>query len=313
MAVPYFYIIKHKESGKKYAGAKWAKNANPENFMTASGYKTSSNSIKRIVKEQGLLAFQIEEIIKLEELQIPFGCQTIDEYESWFLKENSCCNSEEWYNMVLPWSAAFGTEAFYSNMMNKYGVKYPGQVESHNEKVLDTCKEKYGSEHYYTSEDCRNKLLDYIHQFDKAATNVWQLEITKEKNRKTCLVNHGVEYPAQSKAVFAKGRETLKQKYGVDSPMKSAELRKAHRQSCKNSLGAESPMQSEKVVLKYKANFFEKYGVGFPSQVKFHCGQCNKTSTGISNISRHHKNHTDVVLLLPDNKTISYTKHIEAK
>jgi len=309
--VPYFYIIEHKETGKKYAGAKWAKDANPNNFMLETGYQTSSSTIHKIIGNEGLDAFEIKEIVKLEELCIPFGCQSIDEYESWFLESNDCANSKDWYNRVTPWNAAFGTEVFYSNMINKFGVKYPGQIETHSEKVKLKCQQNFGTDHYYESEECKNKLLEYIHKHDKTATNVWQLEITKEKSRSTCAVNHGVEYPAQSKIIFNKAKETLINNYGVDSPMKSAKIRQTHKKSCMDSLGVDSPMKSDKVVSKYKANFLEKYGVEYPSKVKFFCGQCDKFSTGFSNITRHHKNHKDVVLLLVDDIKVPYTKHME--
>lgn len=33
--IPYFYIIEHKETKIKYAGAKWGKDANPDTFMSS--------------------------------------------------------------------------------------------------------------------------------------------------------------------------------------------------------------------------------------------------------------------------------------
>ncbi len=309
MKTPYFYIIEHKETGVKYAGSKWAKNANPNNFMTERGHQTSSNTIKKLIKSEGLQSFEVIEIIKLEELNIPFGCQTIDEYESWFLETNDCAKSKDWYNMVPPWSAAFGTEEFYKNMVNKHGVKYPGQMQTHVEKNKATCNAKYGVDNYFSTEESKNKLLDYIHAFDEDATNLFQLEVVKEKSKATCLSNHGVEHPAQSDILFRKMQDSLFENHGVKSPMQSIKLKEAHRNSCKSSLGVESPMQSEKVVAKYRTNYFNKYGVDYPSKVKFYCEECDRTSTGISNITRHHKSHKGVSLLLP-NGAVSYTKHL---
>jgi hypothetical protein len=219
MAVPYFYIIKHKESGKKYAGAKWAKNANPDNFMTESGYQTSSNSIKRIIKEEGLSAFDVQEIIKLEDLQIPFGCQTIDEYESWFLKENNCCGSKVWYNRVI--NASIGSLDYYDNMINKYGVAHilsTKEGRSKYETTLfrktgfkhalqnpdsmlrfeSTCKERHGVNFPMQSEKIKKKSIDSIQKnFGKEYTNVMQVPAIREKARKTEI-------------------DTYLRKYGVD-------------------------------------------------------------------------------------------------
>jgi len=261
---PYFYIIEHKETKKQYAGAKWAVDALPENFMTDAGYQTSSRTVHKIIASEGIDVFLVKEIIKLEELLIPFGCQTIDEYESWFLETNNCCTSDMWYNMVPPWTAAIGTEEFYKNMLSKYGVRHPGQMDTHSQKVKATCNARYDKDSYFESEEAKTKLLEYIHEFDESAVNVWQLDHIKEKSKKTCLSNHGVEYPAQSPILFAKGRKTLLDNYGVDSPMKLPEFKDAHRNSCIESLGVDSPMKSKKVISKYKANFHEKYGVGFP-------------------------------------------------
>lgn len=279
--------------------------------MTQSGYQTSSATLHKIIDAQGLSAFDIEETIELKELQIPFGCQTIDEYESWFFETHSCKTSDEWYNKVGPWQAPYGSDAFYKNMMDKFGVKYPGQIDTHNQKVKETCNAKYGVDSYYQSEEAKNKLLEYIHSHDPKATNVWQLDFVKEKNKQTCLANHGVEYPAQSKDVLKRMEKSLLQNHGVTSPMKSPVLKENHRLACNASLGVDSPMKSEKVVAKYKVNFFEKYGVGFPSQVKFYCGQCDKSSIGFSTIIKYHKNHEPVTVTIANGESVLYTKHLD--
>ena len=73
MKTPYFYIIKHKESGKRYVGSKWAKDADTETFMTDDGYKTSSVTVHELIEKDGLYSFEIEDIITEEEILIPDG------------------------------------------------------------------------------------------------------------------------------------------------------------------------------------------------------------------------------------------------
>lgn len=90
---PYFYIIKHKPSGKLYAGCKYARNSNPKTFMTSLGYKTSQNTIKKLINEDGLESFEIVTILIEKEC----GCH-VHEYETRFLIENNCAKNEEWIN-----------------------------------------------------------------------------------------------------------------------------------------------------------------------------------------------------------------------
>lgn len=60
---PFFYIIRHKPSGKLYAGVKYAKNhCNSQTFMTEYGYQTTSKVVKRIIEEETLSSFEIDRI-----------------------------------------------------------------------------------------------------------------------------------------------------------------------------------------------------------------------------------------------------------
>jgi hypothetical protein len=69
--VPYFYIIQHSISGLLYAGSrrstiktKFSNNGcNPIEFMVLGGYCTSSNIVKKIIKDDGLLSFNVIIII----------------------------------------------------------------------------------------------------------------------------------------------------------------------------------------------------------------------------------------------------------
>lgn len=89
---PYFYIIKHKSSGKLYAGCKYAKNCTPDNFMTENGYQTSSKIVKYIISIEGLDSFEI--------LRIDTYCDGMHvlDYETLFLNSLDCANSPNWLN-----------------------------------------------------------------------------------------------------------------------------------------------------------------------------------------------------------------------
>lgn len=89
---PYFYIIQEVSTGIYYAGAKWAKDANPATFMIEHGYLTSSNTIKNIINEHGINSFRILRIRKFEE-----GIEAYD-YETRFLQKIDARNNSAFYN-----------------------------------------------------------------------------------------------------------------------------------------------------------------------------------------------------------------------
>jgi len=76
----YFYIIKHKPSGKCYAGCRYAKDCNPAELLVQSGYCTSSKSVQQLVLTDGLFSFEIIEIRAFEHKYTAYF------YESTFLQ-----------------------------------------------------------------------------------------------------------------------------------------------------------------------------------------------------------------------------------
>lgn len=91
--IPYFYIIEHIETGKSYAGAKWASDADPSVFMQPGGYTTSSNLINKIIKKEGVESFKISVLLTETDCKMP-----VLEYETKFLQENNCAKSKLWFN-----------------------------------------------------------------------------------------------------------------------------------------------------------------------------------------------------------------------
>jgi hypothetical protein len=98
MSQPYFYIIRHIPTGKQYAGCKFAKDADPKKFMTIDGYKTSSKNILKIIKNEGLESFEIVDMILEDEIKIPFGFESVYEYETFFLREKNVMMDDMWFN-----------------------------------------------------------------------------------------------------------------------------------------------------------------------------------------------------------------------
>jgi hypothetical protein len=220
---PYFYIIQHKSSKKMYAGAKWAKGCNPNEFMKPKGYHTSSVVIADIIEQEGLSAFIV--------LRIDTNCDNLHpfDYETAFLKHLDCANSSDWYNETnnskgfissneshasrnKTMVARYGSTNVYDipevpekilasrkeTMITKYGVEHnmqiPGLATEANKKAKKTKLEKYGSESY---------------------NNV-------EQHKKTKLEKYGSETFNNRE----QSKQTSMEKYGVDNPSKTPDARK---------------------------------------------------------------------------------------
>ena len=114
---PYFYIIQHIESKKLYAGSRYASGCHPDEFMQPNGYQTSSNTIKSIIEQEGLLSFSI--------LRIDTYCDNIHpyDYESLFLQHLDCAKSPNWYNGHNNDGISYRTEYYDAIMIKKYGAK----------------------------------------------------------------------------------------------------------------------------------------------------------------------------------------------
>lgn len=89
---PYFYIIQEKSTGMYYAGAKWANDATPNNFMTENGYCTSSKIINYIIEAKGLSEFIIRKIRVFKTSKETY------EYETKFLKKVKAKSNPKFLN-----------------------------------------------------------------------------------------------------------------------------------------------------------------------------------------------------------------------
>jgi hypothetical protein len=188
--VPYFYVIEHVTSGKKYAGCRYAKGCNPVEFMQHGGYYTSSSTVKQIIDEEGLKSFKI--------IEIKTDIGDVYEYETKFLVENDCAASEQWLNQHNNIGMALGTEEFKAAMFTKHGVENSMHSEECKRKHRQTMLKNHGVEYPGQSEEAKEKLRQTMLK-NYGVENPMQSEIVKEKYRQTCLKNYGVENAGQAK------------------------------------------------------------------------------------------------------------------
>lgn len=135
MTQPYFYIIQHKASKKKYAGCRFQKGCHHSELLTDGGYLTSSNSVKKILLEEGADAFEIIEIVEVDNSYA---------YETNFLVENKCAESEDWinqHNNTRP--PAYGSAEFNQLMLDKYGVTHNTSIPEVRAQMTKTQLQTY--------------------------------------------------------------------------------------------------------------------------------------------------------------------------
>jgi hypothetical protein len=193
---PYFYIIRHKDSGKTYAGSRWKKECNSIELLKYNGYTTSSKVVNQIISDQGIEAFEIVEVKELDQIKL-LGFNTVLEYETQFLKENNCKYSEDWLNQ-------------HDNSSSK-NFHYPnGSNAMHNKEIaskavssrISTMIEKYGVSNHTQIPEMKRKQQSKTEETVKqkyCVDNVFQLQEVKEKIKQTIMETYGVSNINQTK------------------------------------------------------------------------------------------------------------------
>lgn len=220
---PYFYIIQHKSSKKMYAGAKWAKGCNPNEFMKPKGYHTSSVVIADIIEQEGLSAFIV--------LRIDTNCDNLHpfDYETAFLKHLDCANSSDWYNETNNSKGFISSNESHASrnetMMARYGSTNVYDIPGVTEKISIARKEtmffRYGVEHNMQIPEIAKEASKKSKK-TKLEKYGYETYNNMEKSKKTKLEKHGYEtYNNREKS-----KQTCLEKYGVEVASKTPEARK---------------------------------------------------------------------------------------
>jgi hypothetical protein len=226
---PYFYIIQHINSGKYYAGVKYAENANPDQFMKFNGYQTSSNIIKQIIIEEGIDSFVIRKIKVFET-----GEEALD-YESKFLKRVNAAFNDNFLNRSNNSISTLNInrEKHKQTCLRKYGYESPGQVPEFKEKYKQTMLEQYGVSHNSQTQEF------------------------KEKYKQTCLEKYGCESPFQSEEIKEKRKQTMVEKYGYENISQFPEIKEKKKEKKRQTRLFLSNQPIALEIIKYK----DKYGL----------------------------------------------------
>jgi hypothetical protein len=98
--------------------------------------------------------------------------------------------------------------------------------------------------------------------------NCSELDWVKNKKKKTCLKNFGVEWPTQSEIVRNRMKDNNQQKYGTENVFQVEIFKDKVKQTNLQKRGVEWPMMSTEVKETRRINTLERYGVENTTQLE---------------------------------------------
>jgi hypothetical protein len=254
---PYFYIIQDVRNGMYYAGSKYGKDANPDNFMVEGGYETSSETIKEIIREHGFDNFIIHKIRTFETGTEAYW------YEKRFLQKVDARNHPKFYNKHNnDYIEAWHPESYYEYMLKTYGVRNPMHSDIIKERIIDTNLRKRGVPWPMMDIEVRSKSINTCLS-KYGVTNPSQAQEIKDKTKIANLEKYGVEYTLQLDEIKDKIKITNLDRYGVENVLQSPKIRNKIEATNLERYGAKNPFQSEIIKERIKETNLQRYGVEY--------------------------------------------------
>jgi hypothetical protein len=285
---PYFYIIQDKRNGMYYAGAKWARDANPDKFMVEGGYTTRSNTINSIIQKYGIDIFIIRKI------RLFNTAEEVQNYETKFLRKINARKHKKFYNGHNN-DGAMDTMKTKIILFELYGVSSALQSPELQEKRRNTNIRKYGNPNYNNIEKIKSTNLErygVLNSFQSKELRD-KSDLTKqmlygnpnynniEKIKSTNLERYGVEYTLQTEEVKQqskitkqmlygdvnynnreKAKETWKLKYGFNHPNKTDKNRQILKDAARIREDNKSSRKSVLLIREYQKIYGKNLGLG---------------------------------------------------
>lgn len=254
---PYFYIIQDVRNGMYYAGAKWAADAHPINFMVEGGYTTSSETINHLIHQHGFANFIVRKI------KVFKTANKAQEYETRFLRKIDAKRHPRFYNGHNN-DGAMDHVKMKIIMLELYGVENAFQSKEIQQKIRNTNLQRHGVEHPSHSENLlakkeRNNLEKY------GVPHIFQDEKVKQTIRETNLSKYGSENVMGSDIIQEKRRRGFQEKYGVDHYSQTEEYQTTLKKTNLERYGVEHYSQTEESKEKTRETSMKRYGVEYPS------------------------------------------------
>ena len=253
--IPYFYLIRHTRTGKRYAGSRYGKGANPAEFMTELGYQTSSTIIHKIIAKEGLSAFETLELSPFTTAGEAYNHETVH------LVENNARTNPLYYNKhENEFMIRYDNESFKQMMIDKYGHENAFAVPEFQDKIKETLMEKYGVDHPSKSSELLEKKKSNFKK-KHGVENPQQVKSIKDQTKKTCVERYGVDNIRKSEKYKDDTKKKIQEKYGVDNVSQSEEIKLEKSKTSFTNYGVENVSQSEVVKDRKKQTLLRNYGV----------------------------------------------------
>lgn len=234
--IPYFYIIQDIRNGMYYAGSKYGKDANPENFMIEGGYQTSSNVIRSIIEEFGLSIFTIRK------LKIFTGGEDAYNYETRFLVKINAEHNENFYNSHNNSFYGFGSLGFKRLLIETIGSDNPSSLSWVKKKKEITCLNNHGVKNPFQSPEIRNRI-NLTNNEKYGGNSPFNSVNVRQKFEENNMLNYGVAWPMQRQDVKDKREVTFLNKYGVNNPLNNPEIKQKSTETMIRKYGFSHPSQ----------------------------------------------------------------------
>ncbi len=122
--------------------------------------------------------------------------------------------------------------------LKKYGVTSTLQTKEVQEKIAQTCLEKYGNSSVYSVGGVKTQEKLTSHPLsDEEKTRI------QEKREKTSLERYGVKNYNQTEECKAKLKKTNLERYGVENPMQNKEIQQRLKQTLLDKYGVDNSMK----------------------------------------------------------------------
>lgn len=196
--------------------------------------KMKATTFKRYGVEHGAQSEAAKEKTKqttLERYGVEYYTQT-DEYKQQMQKY--------WNDDV--WKANLYAKS-YESYRQQHGEAIGFANPEIQDKIRQTCLEKYGQTSYSKTEEFLQKI-SATNQQKYGVDYTFQSEEIRNKGRQTSIQRYGTEYPMQNPAVLEKTRTTNLEKYGSENYMTSEAGRQKFAQAMKDKYGVSAYSQT---------------------------------------------------------------------
>ena len=144
-------------------------------------------------------------------------------------------------------------------LISRYGTDTIAHIPGINERRKATCRDKYGSDFYFSSEAGKKAVQRSLSsRTDEAKRN------SQEKKEQTCIERFGVKHFTSSEQFRESVAATNMKNHGVKSTLSLPSVQKKIKRTMISRYGVENSFASRDIQRKIRSTFMNKYGSDHP-------------------------------------------------